>query len=252
VRLLLTRPAPDAERTAASLRARGHTAIVAPLLRIEPIRDAAIADAAIDDAAWAAILVTSANAASAIAEHAGLATLTALPVFAVGERSAQAMRMAGFGDVVSANGDMGDLISLVAGRLRPAKPLLYLAGADRAGDLAGDLAMHGFTVHTAVVYRAVAEETLPAAAAAAFAEGIDAVLHFSRRTAIAYVAAARRAGIRNVTLGEFALGNVALQSPVHFCLSAPVAEPLIAAGAGKIRVAAEPTEAALLALVLAP
>ena len=67
VRLLLTRPEPDAQRTATALRAQGHDVIVAPLLRIEPA-----ADAKIGEGPWAAILITSANAAHAIAAHARL------------------------------------------------------------------------------------------------------------------------------------------------------------------------------------
>ena len=41
-------------------------------------------------------------------------------------------------------------------------------------------------------------------------------------------------------------------APKHFCLSAQVAEPLRAAGVGQISVAAEPTEAALLAILPPP
>ena len=40
VRLLVTRPNADAERTAATLRARGHDVSSRPLLRIEPVADA--------------------------------------------------------------------------------------------------------------------------------------------------------------------------------------------------------------------
>ena len=43
MRLLVTRPEADAERTATALRACGHTVVVAPLLRIEPVEDAEIA-----------------------------------------------------------------------------------------------------------------------------------------------------------------------------------------------------------------
>ena len=107
MRLLVTRPEADAERTAAALRARGHTVVVAPLLRIEPVEDADIAAGP-----FAAILVTSANAAPAIARHQRFAELRALPVFAVGGRSAQAMRAAGFADVTSADGDVSDLAPL--------------------------------------------------------------------------------------------------------------------------------------------
>jgi uroporphyrinogen-III synthase len=101
MRLLVTRPEPDAERTAAALRARGHIVLVAPLLRIEPVEHAEIGPGP-----FIALLVTSANAAPAIAHHERFAQLRALPVFAVGDRSAEAMGAAGFADVTSAQGDV--------------------------------------------------------------------------------------------------------------------------------------------------
>jgi uroporphyrinogen-III synthase len=234
VRLLLTRPEADAERTAAALRARGHAAIVAPLLRIEPVDDAEL-----DDGPCAAILVTSVNAASAIARHKRFAELKDVPVLAVGERSAQAMRAAGFSDVIAGGGGGSDLTRLVGKRLRPGVPLLYLAGADLAGDIAGDLLAQNFTVRTVVVYRAVAADALPHAAAEALGSGIDGVLHFSRRSAEAYVATARAAGLADAAFG----------TPVQFCLSARVAEPLRDAGSAAIRIAPQPDEAALIALI---
>jgi uroporphyrinogen-III synthase len=235
VRLLLTRPEPDAQRTAAALRAQGHDVVAAPLLRIAPVTDAQIGDGP-----WAAILITSANAAHAIAAHARVTPLRALPVFAVGPRSAEAVAAAGFADVTSADGNVTDLARLVAARMQPAAPLLYLAGEDRSGDLAGNLRAHGFAVETIIVYRAVAATGLLPVAAEALSSGIDGVLHFSRRSAEAYVNAARAAGM---------LANAL--KPVHFCLSAQVAEPLAQAGTADIRVAERPSEAALLALIAA-
>lgn len=230
MRLLITRPEPDARHTAAALRARGHDVVVAPLMQIAPVREAAIG-------AGAAILVTSANAAQAIAAHRQHAALRGLPVFAVGARSAQAMRTAGFADVTSANGNAGDLARLVAARVPARTPLLYLAGADRAGDLAGDLRARGFAVDTIVVYRAVAITRWPPAAAEALAGGLHGVLHFSRRSAAAYVEAARAAGQLAGAL-----------APAQFCLSAGVAEVLQRAGAIGVHVARAPTEAALVEL----
>jgi uroporphyrinogen-III synthase len=235
VRLLLTRPEPDAQRTAAALRAQGHDVIAAPLLRIEPV-----ADAKIGARPWAAILITSANAAHALAAHARVAPLRALPVIAVGRRSTEAMAAAGFADVTSADGNVSDLARLVAARMEPAAPLLYLAGEDRSGDLAGDLRARGFAVETIIVYRAIAATSLPPAAALALADGLDGVLHFSRRSAEVFVDAARASGVL----------ESALQA-AHFCLSAPIAEPLVQAGATDIRVAKRPNEAVLLALVAA-
>jgi uroporphyrinogen-III synthase len=233
VRLLLTRPEPDTQRTAAALRAQGHDVIAAPLLRIEPA-----ADAQIGAGPWAAILITSANAAHAVAAHARGTPLRALPVFAVGRRSAEAMAAAGFADVTSADGNVSDLAQLVAARMQPAAPLLYLAGEDRSGDLAGDLRAHGFAVETVAIYRTIAATSLPPSAAQALASGIDGVLHFSRRSAEVFVEAARAAGVL----------ESALQA-THFCLSAPIAAPLTLAGAADVRVAERPSEALLLALI---
>ena len=154
VRLLVTRAEPDGERTAAQLRARGHDVRLAPLLRVQAI------DCEFADEAYAAVVMTSANAARAVAGHPRRAALTALPAFTVGRHTADAARAAGFTDVHSADGDKADLAALVrAQRQGRGAPLLYLAGADRAGEL--DLAAGGVAVVTAVVYRAVAAERFP-------------------------------------------------------------------------------------------
>jgi uroporphyrinogen-III synthase len=233
VRLLLTRPQAEAERTAAALRERGHEVVVAPLLAIEILPDAEIGAGP-----WAAILVTSANAVRALAGHRRRADFYGIPVFTVGKHTAAAMRELGFTAVVSADGNVTDLAGLVVARQKPGAPLLYLAGEERSGDLAGMLRAQDFAVHTALVYRAVAAKTLPRQATDALRAGIDGVLHFSRRSAEAYLDAARSAGVY----------EAALTKPVHFCLSDRVAEPLVAAGARTIRIAARPEEGALIAL----
>jgi uroporphyrinogen-III synthase len=232
-RLLLTRPPHDAERTAAVLRARGHSVVLAPLLQIQ-----VIADAEIGAGPWAAILVTSANAVHALLLHGRREALVRVPVFAVGERSAQAIGSAGFASVTSAHGDVNALARLVVARLRPPARLLYLAGEERSGDLAGALRAEGFAVDTVAIYRAVAVEQFPQAAADALASGLDGVLHYSRRSAQTYIDAARHSDMLAKALG-----------PAHYCLSVQVAEPLTAAGATKVSIATHPNEAALLALI---
>lgn len=233
MRLLLTRPELDAERTAMTLRARGHAVVIAPLLHIEAQCDAPLAAGP-----WAAILVTSANAAHGIEAHGSHKGLCGVPVFAVGRRSAKAMRSAGFTDVTSADGGVTDLVRLVARYAKAGARMLYLAGADRTGDLAGELFQHGLHVYTAVIYRAVAATTLPLVAADALASGIDGVLHFSRRSAETYVRVAGSAGLLQKAL-----------QPAHYCLSAHVAEPLVGAGAAAARIAPQPAEAALIELI---
>jgi uroporphyrinogen-III synthase len=231
MRVVVTRPQADSERTAAALEALGHEVLVAPLMRIEPV--------AVDLAGtWSAIVITSANALQAVPATAdGVKTL---PVFAVGDRSAEAARRAGFAEVSSANGDITDLVRLVATRAVGAKaPLLYLAGEDRTGDLVAQLAAHGIDAEMKVVYRIVAEVFPPVLAVALESGDVDAVLHFSRRGAELFVEGARSSGVAGPA-----------EDVRHLCLSSQVAEPLT--GASRIAVAARPEEAALIALLQAP
>jgi len=230
MRLLVTRPQDDGERTAARLRARGHHVTLAPLLRIEAV------DFELPREPLSAVVMTSANAARAIARHPRREALVALPAFAVGRHTAEAARAAGFRAVECADGDKDDLAALLRVRSgEKSAPLLYLAGEDRAGDLAAS----GVSVLTAVVYRAVKVERFAPEVAAALAQGaLDGVLHFSRRSAQAYLDGAARAGMLERAL-----------APVHFCLSHQVAQPLSAAGAAAIRVAPRPDEAAMIDLI---
>ena len=230
MRLLITRPEPDNARTAATLRAKGHEVVLAPLLYIE-----AVADADLGAPPWAAILLTSANGARALANHPRRGELLALPVLAVGRSSADAARGAGFADVTSADGDADDLARLAARRFSGARQrLLYLAGEDRSSELA----VPGLAVRTVVVYRAAKAEKFPPAVRTALEQGgIDGVLHFSRRSVESYLDGSR--DLRGPAL-----------KPVHYCLSARAAGPLRLAGAPQIHVAPQPDEASLLALVM--
>jgi len=232
MRLVVTRPKAEGVRTAAILAALGHEVLLAPLLRIEPV-------AADLSGRWDAVILTSANAPAAVAGYPEGAALRSLPVFAVGTASAEAARAAGFSRVIAAGGNARELSDLILERCAATGArLLYLAGEDRASDLAGDLIRRGMAVATRVVYRAVTLPLPPRLIAALAADDVEGVMHFSRRTAEAYLAGARAADILEAAL--------AVQ---HFCLSPRVAEPLHAAGAGYVAAAARPEEAALLALL---
>ena len=233
MRLLITRPEPDATRSAEALRSRGHHVLVAPLLTTQTL-DADF------KGHYAAVLMTSANAARALATHPRASELTMLPAFTVGARSADAARAAGFAEVMSANGAFPDLLDLVAARFPgSSRPLLYLAGEDRAGDLGGDLAAHGIAVDTVVIYRAVAATRLPPKLVQALSNArLDGALHYSRRSVTTLIELSRSAGVLNALL------NLA-----HHCLSDEVAAPLRAADARRIAIADRPDEAALIALL---
>jgi uroporphyrinogen-III synthase len=233
--ILVTRPQPDDETTAAHLRARGFEVLRAPMLRFEPV---AFHDDA--DARYGAVIVTSANALRGMESHLKDSALLKLPLFSVGEKTAAAARDAGFENVMSADGDAGALRDLVtasvkAKALKKASTLLYLAGADLARDLAGELGERGFTVVTHTTYRMAPVASLPREVCDAFAGNrIEAVLHYSRRSARAFLEAARSAGVE----------ITALAIP-QCCLSDGVAAVIRDAGASQVMAAASPDENAL-------
>ena len=238
--VLVTRPHPEDEATAAALRAKGFEVMLAPMLRFEPV---AFHDDG--DARYGAVIVTSANALRGIAPHLEGSRLQGsrllkLPLFAVGEHTASAAHRAGFDNVIPANGDAASLrnsvlASVKAKELKKASPLLYLAGADLARDLAGELGERGFTVVTHTTYRMIAVSSLPREACEAFAaSGIEAVLHYSRRSARAFLDAARAGGV-----------EISALAIPQCCISAAVASVVRDAGAAQVMAAASSDENAL-------
>jgi uroporphyrinogen-III synthase len=243
--ILFTRPHPDNEATADNLRARGHVVLLAPVLKFEPV---AFHDAS--EANYSAIIVTSANAIRAVApllqdpglQDPGLKDLglLELPLFAVGEHTATAARDAGFGEVIIAGGDAASLRDKVvqsvrAKVLKKKGTLLYLAGADLSRDLGGELGAEGFSVVTQTTYRMAPVKHLPREVCAGFAaHGVEAVLHYSRRSARAFLEAARDEGV-----------EISALAIPQCCLSETVAAVLRDAGASQVLVAASPDENAL-------
>src|ERR1700724_955440 len=100
--VLVTRPHPDDEATAAALRARGIEVLRAPMLRFEPV---AFHDD--HDAHYGAVIVTSANALRGIEPHLAGSGLLKLPLFAVGAHTAAAAHSAGFHNEIPASGHAG-------------------------------------------------------------------------------------------------------------------------------------------------
>ncbi len=233
--VLVTRPLPDGEATAKSLQALGFAVLLAPMLRFEPVPF--VED---DDISYGAVIVTSANSLRAIRPELLGSRLLKLPLFAVGEHTANAARDAGFSEVTVAKGDAGALRDLVlarvkAKRLNKAAQLLYLAGADLARDLASELGEKGFTVVTHTTYRMVPAMSLPREVCDAFMAGeVEAILHYSRRSARAFLDAARAGGVE---ISALALPQC--------CISASVASILHDAGATQVVAAASPDEKAL-------
>lgn len=228
--VLVTRPAGEAGPFAARLSAAGWRPILWPLLEIAPTGEPPdLADAQ-------AALLTSANAARAVAGRLVNLRPRAL---CVGAATARAAEAAGFAaETPGAAGDGAALAAWAAARLDPADgPLVFLRGAEIAGDPAGDLRAAGFTVREQVVYAARPATAAPPAVDAALREGtVDAAAFFSPRAAATFAALS-------------APWRAALAGASAAAISPAAARPLSGLGFARVTAAARPDAAAVEALL---
>ena len=214
MRVLVVRPQPGADATAARLAALGHEPVVHPLLETRP-------------AAWAmpaqipdAVILSSAAAV----RHGGpqADALKPLPAHAVGEATATFARKAGWTTVVAGTGTMQALLDALAGG--SARHLLHLAGAE----------LTPVSVPPALSLLRVTVYETPLLALPALPD-VAAVLLHSPRTAAQFAAEWDRLGGQRGAVRIFAI------SPAT----------LAAAGSGwhTPAIAVKPTESALLAML---
>lgn len=184
MRILLTRPEADAERSAETLSALGHTCVIAPLFEIAATKDAK------PTGTFTTLLATSAHAFDAAHLDGDLRNL---PLHVVGERTADAARQNGFQNIRHIAADGTALAKAIGAG---AENLLYLAGRERRPELEALLKAQGQAITPWIVYETRTCEALPAIAHEALASGmIDAVLHFSTRSAELYCILAKSAGL---------------------------------------------------------
>lgn len=215
--LVVVRPEPGNAATCARAHVAGFAAVALPLFAVVPL-----AWTPPDPAAYDALVLTSANAV----RHggSGLATLLALPVLAVGERTAAAARAAGF--TVACVGECDAATLLAEPAAQAFARALQLAGRDRVSMVAPTIAA------TVTVYASEAVAVAPADLARLV--GTTVLLHSAR--------AARRLA----TLLDAA--KVARTDVAVAAFSAAVAT---AAGTGwaSITIADTPDDAALLGAI---
>lgn len=237
--LMLTRSKDDAAGTLEALGKAGHRVLHEPLLTIVPGPDAGAEPDIVLDGVQA-LCATSANAVRAMRRWD---RAKALPLYAVGPRTAQTARDFGFTKVEQAGGDVESLARLVAEKARPGEgPVLHVAGKVRAGDLKGLLEAANFTVKRVVLYEAEAAKRFSAEARTALQSGrIGGVLFYSPRTAEIFLSLVKEAGLAD-----------SLKSVTAYCLSANVAERLQGSNWKAVKIADVPEDAAMLALLPQP
>ena len=219
------RPEPGASETAARLRAMGWEPLVVPLIGTMPT------GAPPPSGPYDAIVFTSATAAREAASH----DLPDLPVHAIGERTADAAREAGFAPVtVGANGAPpldGHALGHALAPLYPGRTLLYPCAEDRRPGLEAALREGGVRVEPWLLYRT---RPLPDAG-----KRLAAALEGAPPTAVLLHSPSAALALSGAPLGEAAL----------LCLSRAVAEAVPHSLHGERRVALRPDEGALLSLL---
>jgi uroporphyrinogen-III synthase len=227
MRIILTRPVEDAAPLAAKLRGLGHEPFITPLLKIK-----ARSNALIPSKPYQAICLTSANAIRVLGK---IEAIQHIPLYAVGQQSENMANDKGFTHVSAHGGDVIGLHKYLTGHLDPKDgPVLYLSGAETSGDMQGLLQGSGFDVDRIITYDAVKSSLSDFHSEI---ESAEAVLLYSPRTAKLWASE-----IENLKLTQAAMRIN------HICLSANVAANLPQSWPRAI--AAAPTEAALLALLV--
>ncbi len=165
-RVLVLRPSPGAEATAARAVALGLEPVIAPLFIVKR-RGWSLPGTL----GFAGVMFTSANAA----RHAGPlpATLLDKPAYAVGAATAAAARAAGFRDVRSGSGDAMALLAQAADD--GVTSLLHLAGREHRAPT-----HPAIRIERRIVYAADPVGALPPAAIEALKAGAVALLHSPR------------------------------------------------------------------------
>lgn len=235
MRLLVTRPEPDALKLRAALEEHEHEATVEPLLSVS-----------YDDAEGfdldgvQALIATSRHGVRALKLHPLREAARKLPLFAVGRATAAEGRALGFETVVTGAGTARELVAHIVSVADPAAGLLlHLAGEVLAGDLAGDLEAHGFRVLHPVLYRMQPATSLSEETVEMLAMGeIEGVILMSPQTATIYATLMRKHGLVSVARGL-----------THFCLSAAIARRLALLGSVPTEIADTPRLEEVLALI---
>ncbi len=234
MRLLITRPEPDATLFKERLAERGHVGVLTPLTTIT------FAKGQIPLNGVQALVVTSKNALRALARSPSLAKAIELPIFTVGPGSGAMAAELGFDRIIPGPASARELVPVIAARGEPmGRPLLVLTGDRPAFNMTSALQERGFTVGQKVVYRTVAAKALEPGLIDAIRSGdIDGVILMSPRTAEVFVRLTSEAGLAEAT-----------RHLHYFCLSPAVAKRLGPISPSNFHVAAVPNSEEMLALV---
>lgn len=236
MRLLVTRPAEDAQRQAMQLKRLGHTPLMLPLLEMiyPPLTQLNLKGVQ-------ALIVTSRNALRGLSANGAFEAAKLLPLYCVGEGTAELAAQIGFSRVVSGDGRASSLVPLISHALRPADgALLYLTGQHLAFDLETPLIKAGFLVPRVICYEARELHPGRARALAEMLRGreVDGIILMSPRTASIFARVIKRFEVEEEA-----------RAITCYCYSEAIAKPLGDLDGLTIAISSHPKEADLMKLI---
>jgi uroporphyrinogen-III synthase len=229
--IVITRPRDEATGIAAELTARGFDTLIEPMLEIVPVQ-AEIP--ALDS--YSALAFTSANGVRAFA---GRSDIRSMPAYAVGSRTAECLRIAGFADIRAASGDAEAMAALIGETLDAAARVLHVCGVAVSRDLETLLEPSGIPTDRLTLYDAIpAVGFSQPLVDALYACTISNVLFFSVRTAATFGTLLREHGLADM-----------INSISALCLSRQIADEAGRSPWRRVMVAAQPKAQSLIALL---
>lgn len=229
--LLVTRPFPGGQKTVAGLMGLGHRPMAMPLFskRILPLDMPSPFQIT-------ATIFTSANAVQALSRDEIEIGHKLLPCFTVGDTTAQAATHAGFSNLLSANGDVKDLIALIE-KMELTGNYFYPCAIDRKPDLEDHFRGTGVNIQANPAYEMKPIQALPPAVVTQLQQSdIDGILIYSARAATQFA---------NLCTKH----NIDISGLPFYCLSPSIWAELQAHGATNGFVAKAPNENTLFELL---
>jgi uroporphyrinogen-III synthase len=237
MRLLVTRPEPDAGVLAEELRTLGHEPVLQPLLEFH-VLDFDLAPLKTADA----LIFTSRNGLRALSEKLDPESVPGCPVFCVGGETERRLRSAGFQNIEGVADTAEELAGKIAVAATKDTKLVHVTGEHQAFDLEQALARGGLSINTLCVYAMKERSAFDYPLVEAFmADAIGGVILMSPRTAEIFVSLCGRHGLLDRA-----------SSLDYYCLAKSVANKLKPLEPVHVHVASKPDRAALLAILPPP
>ena len=226
-RVLLIRSLEDALPLVQTLKEKGIESAVHPLYepRFHPLPSLENPQA---------FIITSKNAVRAIE---GDSSLKSIPLYVVGDQTAEFAKSKGFKTIYSASGTSEELLPLILENTHRDRGILWhLSGEIIKKDISAYLQAHGFSAKRQVVYEIESPQILPDGLYFELQEkNISHVLFFSPHTTVIFATLLKKSGLENITAYLNAL-----------CLSADIAREAQKLAWTNIWISPQPTTESLI------